>query len=58
MGSTFGRASAAPNKPKGEARSVMVFPHRMSIILTDGESEGPWRKNPDTVVVTGKALQP
>ena len=57
MGSVFGRAFAAPNKPKGEAHSVMVFPSRMSIILTNGESGVPW-SNTETVAVTGKALQP
>lgn len=55
MESMSGRAFAVLNKPKGEARSVMVFPSRTSIILTNGESGGPW-SNAETVAVTGKAL--
>jgi len=55
MGRAFGRAFGARNKPKGEAHSVMVFPSRMSIILTKGESGVPWSKA-ETVAVTGKAL--
>lgn len=57
MGSMLGRAFAAPNKPKGEARSVMVFPSRTSTILMDRESGVSWN-NPETAAVTGKALQP